>query len=173
MVTLMRSGHSPQKAQRRRASADQVIPADDEHDWGRAWSLLQLMWAIDHGIELRSKRMEAALGVTISQRMVLHLLGRLPDATAGSLARLLRQHPSTLTGILRRLEREGLVRRAADPGDRRRTLLMLTRAGIALDRDKAHSLEPAIRRVLRKLDPKQLQLAAQAMEVLTRELNRR
>lgn len=130
------------------------------------------MWAIDHSIEQRSKRIEAALGVTISQRMVLHLLGRLPGITASDLARVLRQHPSTLTGVVRRLEREGLVHRAADPADRRRAQLTLTRAGIALDRDKTGSLEPAIRRVLRRLDPKRLQLAAQALKVFARELRR-
>ena len=45
----------------------------------------------------------------------------LADATA--------QHPSTLTGVLDRLERRGLVARRPNPADRRSTLIEPTEAG--------------------------------------------
>jgi MarR family transcriptional regulator, organic hydroperoxide resistance regulator len=47
----------------------------------------------------------------------------LVDATA--------QRPSTLTGVLDRLERRGLVERAANPADRRSVLVRLTADGRA------------------------------------------
>ena len=39
------------------------------------------------------------------------------------------QRPSTLTGVLDRLERRGLVERAANPADRRSVLVRLTPSG--------------------------------------------
>jgi len=49
--------------------------------------------------------------------------------TARALAEATAQHPSTLTGVLDRLERQGLVARRANPADRRSTLIEPTEAG--------------------------------------------
>lgn len=87
---------------------------------------LRLLWQIHHGLQAASKQMERAIGVTGPQRLVLRLLAERPGMTASELAELLHLDPSTLTGIVRRLERGGLVRRAADPLDGRRFLLAPT-----------------------------------------------
>lgn len=144
----------------------------DGDELGPVLEFLQLVWAVEHGFESRSKRMESALGVTVSQRMAVRLLGRKPKTSAGALARLLRQHPSTLSGILQRLVTRGLVRREDDPNDRRRALFSLTRAGLELDKDKTASFESAVRRVLRKIPEPRLAQAAQALVVLADELSR-
>lgn len=48
------------------------------------------------------------------------MMGKLPGLSAGQLARALHVHPSTLTGVLRRLEsRRAIERRAAPEGGRR------------------------------------------------------
>ena len=49
--------------------------------------------------------------------------------TARALAEATAQHPSTLTGVLDRLERRGLVARRPNPADRRSTLIEPTQAG--------------------------------------------
>ena len=72
---------------------------------GEQLEFMRLLWAIDHGLQTRSKRMAAALGVTGPQRLVIRIVGRFPGVSAGQLARILHLDPSTLTGILRRLER--------------------------------------------------------------------
>lgn len=154
-----------------RVTAARRKPSNEESDdLGPVLDFLQLVWSVEHGFESRSKRMESALGVTVSQRMVIRLLGRRPRTAAGALARLLRQHPSTLSGILQRLVARGLVVREDDPLDRRRALFSLTRAGAELDRDKTASFEHAVRRVLRKIPEARLKLAAEALVVLANEL---
>jgi DNA-binding MarR family transcriptional regulator len=51
------------------------------------------------------------------------------QATVRELVAATAQRPSTLTGVLDRLERRGLVERAANPADRRSVLVRLTPAG--------------------------------------------
>ena len=80
-----------------------------------------------------SIRMRRTLGVTGPQRLVLRLVGHYGQTTPGDLAGLLHVHPSSLTGVLRRLEHAKLIRRVADPGDRRRALLTLTERGRSLN----------------------------------------
>src|SRR3972149_5790558 len=63
------------------------------------------------------------LGLTLTQLRVLLLLraeaGASAGASAGALAARLKGTPSTLTRIVDRLVRQGLVRRESDHGDRR------------------------------------------------------
>ena len=62
----------------------------------------------------------------------------------GELARRSRLSKQTMTTLVRRVERDGLVSRRADPGDARATLIFLT--------DRARAFEPAAAEVLRQLD---------------------
>lgn len=71
---------------------------------------MRLLWSIEHGLQRASKRMEAALGVTGPQRLVLRVLDQSPEMTAQGLAQLLHLHPSTVTGILQRLEKKEIGR---------------------------------------------------------------
>jgi MarR family transcriptional regulator, organic hydroperoxide resistance regulator len=70
---------------------------------------LELLWAVAHGLERTSKRMTRDLGVTGPQRLVLRVVGLFPGMSAGELAGILHVHASTLTGVLRRLETQGLL----------------------------------------------------------------
>lgn len=153
------------------ATVDVKRTSEEAGDLGAVLEFLQLVWAVEHGFESRSKRMERALGVTVSQRMVIRLLGRKAKTSAGALARSLRQHPSTLSGILQRLVARGLVMREDDPDDGRRALFSLTRSGYALDKDKTASFEQAVRRVLRKIPEARLKLAAEALTLIAAELD--
>src|SRR5689334_19354149 len=100
---------------------------------GPALSFMRLLWAVAHGLESTSKRMLATLGVTGPQRLVLRLVGHCGSVSAGELARTLHIHPSSLTGMLRRLEQAGLLRRKRDPADGRRAVLSLTASGKRLN----------------------------------------
>lgn len=70
-----------------------------------------------------------SLGLTTSQLRVLFLLRQEVGAPAGFLAERLRVSPSTLTRIMNRLVRLGLVRRQEDPDDRRLVRHYLTARG--------------------------------------------
>jgi DNA-binding MarR family transcriptional regulator len=115
---------------------------------GEVLDFMRLIWAVDHALQRMSKQMEKTIGVTGPQRLVLRIVGRFPGISAGELARLLHLHPSTLTGILARLERQGSIRRRPDPRDKRRTSLGLTHRGRQFDVATEGTIEAAVSRAL-------------------------
>jgi DNA-binding MarR family transcriptional regulator len=68
-------------------------------------------------------------GLTITQYGLLAHLSRLDGISIGALAGKLIMDPTTLTRNLRPLERQELIRLAADPRDRRSRRLHLTEQG--------------------------------------------
>jgi DNA-binding MarR family transcriptional regulator len=112
---------------------------------------MQVLWALAHGLESTSKRMHAVLGVTGPQRLVLRIVGHHGRISAGELAQVLHIHPSSLTGMLRRLEQAELLRRESDPFDRRRALFELTRKGMRLNVQRTGTIEAVISSTLAKL----------------------
>jgi DNA-binding MarR family transcriptional regulator len=147
-----RAGSAYRSTDRRELSpAEQFAPPA----LGDVLDFMRLLWRVDHALQLASKRMERVLGVTGPQRLVLRILGKQtggkhPGLPAGRLARWLHLHPSTLTGILQRLDRKGLIVRRPDPGDARRVLLGLTRKGRSLDVGTEGTIESVIEAVLRR-----------------------
>jgi len=109
---------------------------------------MQVLWAVAHGLESASKRMHAELGITGPQRLVLRIIGHHGRISAGELAEVLRIHPSSLTGMLRRLEDAEMIRRESDPFDRRRALLELTRRGIRLNNQREGTIEAMVEEAL-------------------------
>lgn len=126
---------------------------------GGLLDFMRLIWAVDHGLQRVSKRMETTLGVTGPQRFVIRIVGRFPGIPAGHLAGLLHVHPSTLTGILKRLERRGLVRRRSDARDGRRSLLGLTDRGRLFDVETEGTVEAAIQQTLDRTPAEKIQAA--------------
>jgi MarR family 2-MHQ and catechol resistance regulon transcriptional repressor len=68
-------------------------------------------------------------GVSHAQLGVLEALWHLGPLCQRELAAKLLSRPPTLTALLNRLERDGLVRRETDPADRRRRRIVLTAEG--------------------------------------------
>jgi DNA-binding MarR family transcriptional regulator len=127
---------------------------------------MRIIWSLDHGLQSLSKRMQATLGLTGPQRVALRIVGRLPGITAGTLAEVLNLHPSTLTGILQRLEARGLVRRTADASDRRRARLALTAAGRRLDVPAPNTAEAVLGEVLARFPRRRTRDAAEVLGAL-------
>ena len=69
----------------------------------------------------------ADLGLSAAEINVLACIG--DRTTVRDLVAATAQRPSTLTGVLDRLERRGLIERAANPADRRSVLVRLTPDG--------------------------------------------
>lgn len=81
----------------------------------------------------------------------INALGNLADRagrTVSELGAAMGARPTTLTGVLDRLERHGLIHRAAQPGDRRAVLIELTADG-------AH-VATQVRKTLRALERRAL-----------------
>ena len=131
---------------------------------------LRLLWAVDHALAAKSKQMEARLGVTGPQRFVLRFIGRNPSISAGALAEMLHLHPSTLTGVLRRLQARGFVERRPDPEDARRSMFVLTERGLELDGQRTGTVEAAVTRALAQVAPRKIDAARELLVALAAEL---
>lgn len=116
--------------------------------------------------------MGRTIGVTGPQRLVIRVVGQTPEITARDLAQTLGLHPSTLTGILGRLERQRFLRRAVDPVDRRVARFQLTPAGRAIDRTRSGTVEAAVRRALNRANPTTIARSSVMLQLLVRELTR-
>ncbi len=132
---------------------------------------MRLLWALDHGLQTVSKRMKAVLGVTGPQRLVLRIVGRAPGITAGGIASTLHLDPSTLTGILARLETRGFLERKKDPSDARRALFRLTASGRRVDaKRRAETVEAAVRLALGRLDERKIAASREVLTALVKAL---
>ena len=139
---------------------------DPPFDLGPDLAFLRELWALDHALQKCSKRMARDLGVTGPQRLLLRVVGRYPAIPPGQAARALDLHPSTVTGLVQRLESGGYLRRTVDPRDARRVMLSLTEAGRALDRQSSGTIEQAIRQLLAATPRNQIATTASVLRSL-------
>ena len=138
---------------------------------GEVVDFMRLIWRLDHALQRTSKRMQASLGVTGPQRLVMRIVGRFPGIPAGQLAEILHVHPSTLTGVLKRLERRGLVARRRDPRDQRRALIALTAEGRRLEAESEGTVECAVRGALEELSEARIRHTAEVLRDLAARLD--
>jgi DNA-binding MarR family transcriptional regulator len=134
---------------------------------------MRLIWAVDHALQTTSKRMRTAIGVTGPQRLVIRIVARFPGIPAGQIAQLLHVHPSTLTGILKRLERQGCIRRRPDPKDRRRAFLGITKKGRRIDTAEVGTVEAAVERVISRAPRARIESAREILMALASALSAR
>lgn len=132
---------------------------------------MQVLWRVVHGIERSSKDMSTSRGVTGPQRLVLRLVGLRPGVSAGTVAATLHVHPSTLTGVLRRLELQGLLRREPHAADRRRAVLRLTSKGQRLNDGRRGTIEAKVQRALRGLTADEQACARRALGVVADQVD--
>ena len=69
------------------------------------------------------------LELNVRQRLVIQSLGIAGGRSMAAIGQQLGLTPSTMTGLVDRLEEQGYLRREAHPSDRRATVLRLTRKG--------------------------------------------
>lgn len=139
---------------------------------GKTLRFMQWLWALSHALDARSKRMQREIGITGLQRLVVRIVGRNPGIGAGELASVLHVHPSTLTGVLARLEERRLVERTVDADDARRIRLVLMPAGRGIDQDHAGTVEAALRRALARCDPEVVEATREVIATIVEELER-
>ena len=132
---------------------------------------LQTVWQLEHALERASKRMEDSLGISGPQRFALRMIGERPGITAGELAAVLHLHPSTVTGIVQRLEARRLVRRASSPRDGRVAHLHLTAPGTRANSPTTRgTIERAARATLARCSPETRRAAAEVLGHFTEQL---
>lgn len=82
-----------------------------------------------------TKGMAAQFGLTGPQLTVIKLLEELGDLSLSSLSERIRAQNSTVTGIIDRMEREGLVKRERSTTDRRVVYIRLSEKGAKLAKE--------------------------------------
>jgi DNA-binding MarR family transcriptional regulator len=145
-------------------------PAAPEDSLDPVLDFMRLLWRIEHGLQATSKRMDARLGITGPQRLVLRLVTQFPGLSAGDVARLLHLHPSTITGILQRLVDKGLLIRDPDPRDTRRARLRPGRRANGFARQSGGTVEAAVALVLEQTPAVHVRHARAMLEALAGSL---
>jgi DNA-binding MarR family transcriptional regulator len=76
-----------------------------------------------------SKAVQSRSGLSAPQLRALHIVDANPGISIGDLSRQMFAHPSTVSGVVDRLENRGAVTRTVDEEDRRGVRLALTGKG--------------------------------------------
>ena len=109
---------------------------------------------IIRAVNLEGKRVEKTYGVSIPQYLCLRFLNEAPNFTASlkEIRAALQLNPSTITGIVQRLEWGGYAARLPKQDDRRKSLIILTERGAAIVRDNPQILHRKLLTRLQELD---------------------
>lgn len=114
----------------------------------------------------RRLRQEAGTDLSPSQTAALATIDGHGPLTPSELASLERVQRPTATRIVARLEQEGLVDRASDPGDGRSFIVTATPEGRGLIRKLRTRKTAYLARRLRELDAEDVSALARAAEIL-------
>ncbi|WP_104089970.1 MarR family winged helix-turn-helix transcriptional regulator [Arthrobacter sp. GMC3] len=115
------------------------------HGWADAADGMAAFSSVMRAQHIMYTRVDSVLkplGLSYARLELLRLLsftrdGALPMASASA---RLQVHPTSVTNVVDRLEKDGLVRRAAHPTDGRATLVVITDAGLALAEEATAAL---------------------------------
>ena len=116
----------------------------------------------------RRLRQQAPEGITPSQLSALAVLESRGPMTLGELAAAERVSPPTMTRIASAIEESGLVARAADEADRRRSVMRLTSEGRALIRNSRRRKTAYLAARFQKLDADELETLERAAALMDR-----
>jgi DNA-binding MarR family transcriptional regulator len=148
----------------RRRGAVPVPPSADPHE--QAAALFALLPDFFRWTDARIAR----TGLTLRQFAALESI-RAGVASPGEIAQRWDVTPATLTGIVDRLEKAGLVRRAPDPADGRRLRLELTAAGLAACDDVRRSINDEVAALLAAAPDEERAALDRALALMRRTLD--
>lgn len=110
----------------------------------------------------------AQLGLTTAQLRVMFLMRENPGVTAGALASRLSVTPPTISGIVDRLVKLGLVRREDDADDRRLVRNFLSEAGETTCSRLARGAELFTRRILVEMNHADLEAFIRGLQAFVK-----
>jgi DNA-binding MarR family transcriptional regulator len=119
----------------------------------------------------RRLRQSADTGITPSMLSALSSIERLGPLSLGDLASAERVTPATLSVIVGRLERAGLIERESDPADGRVVLVSVSPHGKRLMERSRRRKTAYLARGLELLDPSDREALARALPALERLLS--
>lgn len=126
--------------------------------------ILRALRRIIHSVDLYSKELAATNRITAPQLIcLLHVVNNGP-VSATAIGREVHLSPSTVVGILDRLEEKGLVERQRSQEDRRIVRVTATRAGIDLSQTAPSPLQQTLANSLAELPELEQATIALALE---------
>ena len=92
-------------------------------------SVMIALRKIIQAIDMNSKKLVKRVGLTGPQLVILQEIDNLGEVTAGEIARAVSLSQATVTGILERMEKRGLLARQRSDSDKRRIMVRITPSG--------------------------------------------
>lgn len=137
-----------------------------------ASDVLTQLRKIVRGLNLESKRIQKQLGISIPQLLCLNHLQKADNfqSTTKAMSEGLTLNPSTISGIVSRLEKRGYVARLPKRDDRRVTYISLTAEGQRLLEKVPQTLTQKLDERLASLPPETRQSIEQSLKTLIQVL---
>lgn len=143
------------------SATSRTVNAEDRAQIGRRLQLIGSIRRIMRAFDIRSRQMGATSDITLPQLLCLTAVVAEEGLTSREIARRVHVSPSTLVGVLDRLQEKRWVRRERDPDDRRRIHIQPTAAGRELIRAAPSALGESFDRAFGQLtDGRQRELVA-------------
>ena len=126
--------------------------------------MLKALRQIIRAVDLHSRQLLGQHKVTGPQLITLLTVENYGPVTATAIAGHIHLSPSTVIGILDRLETKGVIRRNRDPKDRRLVQVSLTELGEVLARNAPSPLQDTLAEAMGKLPETELATIAESLE---------
>ena len=156
MITSVKTTTSPSKA--------------TANDLGTALNFLRALWELNHAMERSSRSMQKRLGVTGPGRLFIRIVGQKPGITPADLAAILQVHRSSITPLIKKMERRRLISREPNPTDRRSFYIQLTAAGRRIDSLRAGTIEEIVRETIVGMNARDVTTTSAILVSLARRL---
>jgi DNA-binding MarR family transcriptional regulator len=121
--------------------------------------------ALDHASDLTVRYLNDRTGLSTTAAFVLNRLSRGGPSRLTALAAREGVSQPSMTQLVQRLERQGLVARREDPEDGRVALMMVSDAGHALLKDRKGARRDRLAELLETLTPEEIRALWLAAEV--------
>ncbi len=123
---------------------------------------------IVRSIDIESKKIQKEYGVSIPQVLCLSFLHQSTNyqSTQGEIRKFLNLNSSTVSGIINRLEKKGLLARLPKSGDKRVVNIALTSSGDKLLNSIPSLLHEQLSKKLQKLEPNKLKSVEESLNTL-------
>ncbi len=131
-------------------------------------SILINIRRIVRSLNLESKRILKEYGISIPQLLCLNYLSGKENyqSSVTEIARYLKLNLSTVTGIVSRMEKKGLLARLPKMGDKRVTPVALTSAGHKMLEDSPELIHDQLSRKLKQLSNEKLREIDRSLKTL-------
>jgi DNA-binding MarR family transcriptional regulator len=131
--------------------------------------ILDAIRRIVRSLRLFDRQAERVVGLSGAQVFVLQKLAEAEEASVNELAARTRTHQSSVSVVVRKLERRGLIRRSRASTDARRLVLSLTPAGRRKLRSVPSSAQEKLVEALDRMKAENRRYLALLLEELIRE----